>query len=515
MSVIIATVQFLTKELIVLTFSFVLLVYLWFQYKFTYWSKRGVIGPAPVFPFGNIRDVIKRKKQFFQPCNDNYIKYKHLPYVGMYSFSQPVLVINDPEIAKLVLIKDFNYFSSHGLFSGGVGDPLAGHLFNLQGKAWTTLRYKLSPAFSTAKLKAMYPLVNNIANEGLAYAERLHARDKVLNFSDFNAKYSMEIIGSVGYGMECNGFKNEDSDFYVYGKKYFEPKSLYWTVVRGLAFFVPTFFNKLRINRINPEIISFFYNLVRETVEYRAKHNYERNDFLQTLIELKNGKLINDQAELNDAKDFTFTMTDIASNTLLYMLAGYETSATTGQYAAYELARNPHIQAKAREEVLRVFAKHGQWTYEAQHEVVYLNMIIDETLRMYPPLRALFRRCTKDYKLPNSDLVIEEGTLVFMPIAAIQMDPEIFPKPEVFDPERFSPENKAKIHQCHWMPFGEGPKKCLGIRQGYIQTKMALIKILQKYELLMDERTAVPFKLKATSLVNAPDSPIWLKLRKL
>lgn len=82
---------------------------------------------------------------------------------------------------------------------------------------------------------------------------------------------------------------------------------------------------------------------------------------------------------------------------------------------------------------------------------------------MYPPLRSLYRGCTKEYRIPDSDVTIEEGTLVLIPIHAIQMDPEIFQDPETFDPERFSPDRKKLIHPCHWMPFGEGPRKCLGL----------------------------------------------------
>lgn len=77
-------------------------------------------------------------------------------------------------------------------------------------------------------------------------------------------------------------------------------------------------------------------------------------------------------------------------------------------------------------------------------------------------MRTLFRRCTKDYKIPNSEVIIEEGTLIFIPIHSIQMDPDIFPDPEKFDPERFTPEKKKLMHPCYWMPFGEGPRKCLG-----------------------------------------------------
>ncbi|VVC90588.1 unnamed protein product [Leptidea sinapis] len=76
----------------------------------------------------------------------------------------------------------------------------------------------------------------------------------------------MEIVGSVGFGVECNGLKNNDSEFYQRGHEYFEPKTI--------SFFAPEFFKKLRINRINPEINKFFFNLVKESVEYRQQHNY-------------------------------------------------------------------------------------------------------------------------------------------------------------------------------------------------------------------------------------------------
>ncbi|CAG4954189.1 unnamed protein product [Parnassius apollo] len=361
----------------------------------------------------------------------------------------------------------------------------------------------------------MYPLVEKIANEALAYADLLHSNGEAINFSKFYEKYTMEIIGSVGFGVECNSFKNEKSEFCVRGHEYFEPQSLYWTFTRAMAFFAPDLFNKLRIRRINPEIIDFFYNLVKQIVNYRQNNNYKRNDFLQTLIELKNDDSIDNEG-ISKIQKGIFSMNDVAANTMLYMFAGYETSATTGQLAAYELALNPLVQQKARDEIKRVLEKYdGECTYEAQSEMAYMNMVLDETMRKYPPMRALFRRCTKEYRMPNSDVVIEEGTLVFIPIQAIQMDPDIFPDPEKFDPERFILEKKAKMHSCHWMPFGEGPRKCLGLRQGYVQSKLALVKLLHKYELSLDDRSPVPMKIKASSLACSADGGVWIKLIKL
>lgn len=208
--------------------AFIIFVYLWFQHKFTYWSRKGVAGPKPVFPFGNIRDVIRKKEQFFQPYIDNYFKYKGLPYIGMYSFHRPVLLINDLEIAKLVLIKDFECFQSRGTYSGGVGDRLAANLFNLYGKKWKSLRLKMTPTFTPGKLKTMYPIVEQIAEQALNYVSVFESNGEVVNFTDMYSKYAMEIIGNIGFGVECNGFNNPESDFHVLGHEYFDHKSLYW-----------------------------------------------------------------------------------------------------------------------------------------------------------------------------------------------------------------------------------------------------------------------------------------------
>ncbi|CAK1542622.1 unnamed protein product [Leptosia nina] len=489
------------------------LIYIWFKCQFTYWEKKGVLGPKPTFFYGNVRDVIKRKKQIFQPYCDAYFQYKHLPYVGLYCFNIPVLSINNLDLAKDILVRDFESFNSHGVYSSSsVTDPLGGHLFHINGPKWKSLRRKLSPIFSPAKLKSMFPFVEKTANEALTYSDAMYEKKRAINFADLYGKYAVEIIGSVGFGIKNDGFVKGETEFHRRCRDFFEYTSTYWTIIRGLAFFVPEFFKKFGLKRTDPVISNFFYNLVKDAVDYREKSNYHRNDFLQTLIDLKQ----NDQKSGGEEDNFSFTLIDIAANTMLYMFAGYETSATTGKYAAYELARNPDIQARVRDEVNRVLAKYnGQCTYEAQNEMTYMNMVLEETMRKYPPLRALFRRCNQDYKVPNTDLVIEAGTLIFIPIHAIQMDPDLFEDPEKFDPERFTPENKGKMHPCQWMPFGEGPKKCIGVRQGYIQSKMALVKLLTKYELVLDERTKVPMPVKPTAFSCAPESGIWIKLKKL
>jgi len=85
-----------------------------------------------------------------------------------------------------------------------------------------------------------------------------------------------------------------------------------------------------------------------------------------------------------------------------------------------------------------------------------------ETLRKYPPIPMLIRKCSKPYKIPGTDTVLEKGTSVTIPVAALHHDPKYYPEPERFDPERFSEEEKQKRHHYVYLPFGEGPRICIG-----------------------------------------------------
>jgi cytochrome P450 len=89
-------------------------------------------------------------------------------------------------------------------------------------------------------------------------------------------------------------------------------------------------------------------------------------------------------------------------------------------------------------------------------------LFFPETLRKYPPLPVLNRECTKTYKIPDTDIVLEKGTLTAIPVLALHHDPKYYPDPQKFDPERFSEEEKAKRHHYVYLPFGEGPRICIG-----------------------------------------------------
>lgn len=106
----------------------------------------------------------------------------------------------------------------------------------------------------------------------------------------------------------------------------------------------------------------------------------------------------------------------------------------------------------------------------------------------------LNRVCTKDIVLPTTSLHMSKGVDVVIPVLAIHRDPEIYPDPEKFDPERFTEANIASRHPYTYLPFGEGPRVCIGMRFAYAQTKVGLISILSKYRVRLGPKTSVPLE---------------------
>ncbi|KAK9696325.1 Cytochrome P450 [Popillia japonica] len=143
-----------------------------------------------------------------------------------------------------------------------------------------------------------------------------------------------------------------------------------------------------------------------------------------------------------------------------------------------------------------------------------MGQVFDESLRKYPIAATLERIATKDYKIPNTDVVLKKGTKVLISIQGLHFDPEYFPKPEVFDPDRFSPENKENRHACAYIPFGEGPRICIGMRFSVMQAKIGMAIMLKDYKYSLHPETG-DMKLNAKSPMLSPIGKVMLNIEKV
>lgn len=199
-------------------------------------------------------------------------------------------------------------------------------------------------------------------------------------------------------------------------------------------------------------------------------------------MQVRNGSLENQNEETtNDDAGFAtveesqigkvqvtrnWTNDEIIAQCFLFFAAGFDTVSTLMSFMAYELALNQEIQQKVYEEIREVnpSLKGARLSYDTLSKLKYLDQVISEALRKWPPAIFTNRKCTKDYEynLDGKTIFIERGKSVWIPIYSFHHDSKLYKNPSKFDPERFNDENKHKIKPGSYFPFGVGPRNCIG-----------------------------------------------------
>ncbi|KAI4485632.1 hypothetical protein M0802_012661 [Mischocyttarus mexicanus] len=480
-----------------------ILLYYYLTSTFNFWKSRGVKGPEPIPIFGNIKDLMLQQKTMPEFLIDLCNKYRNEPYIGVFFRSTPILILTDPQLLKDIMIKDFSSFSQRGTAVTEKAEPLSQHLLFLDTARWRPLRNKLSPAFTSGKLKEMFPLIIECSQHLKEYLDKM-PENEFVEIRELTAKFTTDVIGNCAFGIEMNALTDEDSEFRRMGRKIFK-MTLGKLFKFRLRESFPTLYNELGFLFHDTYQTSFFVNIVKETMEHRIKNNIVRHDFINILKELKD-----DPTKLSEDIELTDTM--CAAQAFVFFAAGFETSSTTMSNALYELAQNHEIQDKVRQEIHEELEKNnGILKYEMIKKMSYLHAVFQETLRKYPPGMILFRECLpQSYTFEGTKLTIPKKQKILIPVVAIHRNPEIYPKPDVFDPERFLNEDNS-INETTYLPFGRGPRNCIGERFAVVQTKVGLITFLRNYEVDVCEKTEIPYPFSPSAFMLQPKNGIYLK----
>lgn len=280
--------------------------------------------------------------------------------------------------------KDFHHFDDRGIYYDEVNDPLSAHLFSLAGAKWKNLRAKLTPAYSPGKLKFMFPTISRCGDQMIDILKQTAQNEGCTEIRDIFARYTTDVIGCCAFGLECNSMKNPNAEFRLMGKRAFTQTigdSISIIVIRSF----PKLARLLRLGVFARSVTNFFRKAVKDTIEYRERHNITRSDFLQLLIQLKNnGKLDEDNQKQGETvasgkatSDMALTMDEAAAQAFIFFLAGFETTSTTISFALFEMTLNVDIQDRARREVMDVLRRYdGNLSYEAVMELHYVETVI-------------------------------------------------------------------------------------------------------------------------------------------
>ncbi|XP_012136792.2 cytochrome P450 6a2-like [Megachile rotundata] len=492
-------------EVIALAAVILFLLYYYSTSALQFWEKRGVKGPKPILFLGNFKDVFLGKVSINDCLVKVYNDFKDEPMVGIFGGHIPHLVLRDPDLIKDVLIKDFPNFVDR-LVTPNKVERMSEHLFSLEAKRWRPLRACLSPIFTSGKLKEMFHLLVECGNHFEQYLIKLVEKGEDIPCREICSKYTTDVIGSCAFGIEMNALAAEDSEFRNMGRQIFQTN--FKSVIRDRLREYPFLFNLIGPFFADREVEDFFTRITNESINYRMQHNFKRHDFIDTLVELKK--------DSRKVSDEPLSEVFLAAQAFVFFAAGFETSSITVTHALYELAFNQSVQDKLRAEVKEVLQRHnGQITYEMLKEMKYLDAVMNETLRKYPVVLWLSRTAMNDYTFSNTKVTIPKGQHVIVPVEAIQMDPDIYPEPEVFDPNRFLDENVKDRHAMFYLPFGDGPRNCIGARFAKIQSKVAMIKIFSNFKVdVCDKTMKYNRDVKAFFLLQ-PTHEIYLKMTKI
>ncbi|CAH2328669.1 cytochrome P450 3A9-like [Pelobates cultripes] len=227
-----------------------------------------------------------------------------------------------------------------------------------------------------------------------------------------------------------------------------------------------------------------------------------RVDFLQLMLDSRTtdvNSLSGEQKALTDE--------EIMAQSLIFIFAGYETTSLSLSYLFYSLAIHPDVQLKLQKEIDSYLPDKATPTYDTLMQMEYLDMVIEETLRMYPPGGRIERVAKHNFDI--NGVTIPKGTVTMIPAYVMHMNPEIWTEPEEFRPERFSKENRASQEPYTFLPFGDGPRNCIGMRFALLSMKLAITVLLQNFNFRPCKDTLIPMEFSTQGFLQ-PKKPIVL-----
>ncbi|CAG2113492.1 unnamed protein product, partial [Medioppia subpectinata] len=389
-------------------------------------------------------------------------------------------MVAEPELVKNIMIKDFHLFVNHNTL--GSIDEIADHsLLSAEDEEWKRLRsiVKLiyytnslqivSPTFSTGKIRKMYALVEHCVKGVDKMLEKAANGEQEIDVRSLMGNYTMDGIASCAFATKTDTHNDPNNPFIINARKLFSQNM--WRSFGYLTMKpVMKFFN---ISILEPTTTEFFKRAITEIVSQRKKDKSGgHHDFLQLMINAQKNvdnlediddKLMAAEAHhgmddnrklLTNKSKLEVSDLDILANSLLFFLAGFETTGHLLSHMSYLLAINPECQKKLMEEVVANTDANGNLDYDTIIRLPYLDACVSESLRLHSPAPGTTRVGSEDYKLGDTGITIKKGIEIFIPIHAIHHNPEYYPKPHDFIPDRFLPENRDKLTPYTYLPFG-------------------------------------------------------------
>ncbi|NXG15305.1 C340 protein, partial [Grallaria varia] len=479
------------------------LVALYGIWPYQTFKKLGIPGPRPLPFVGTFLEYRHGVHHFDQVCFEKYGRTW-----GFYDGRQPVLAVLDPILIKNILVKEcYTIFTNRRNF--GLNGLLESALNVAADEQWKRIRTVLSPTFTSGKLKEMFHIINHYGAKLVKNIEKKVANDEFVAAKDIFGAYSMDVVASTSFSVNVDSMGNPNDPFVTNIKKFLQFSFLSPVFLFLVLFpFIVPVLEKMKVTLLPSGVMDFFKDTFIKMKKEREKgSSTNRADFLQLMIESQNSQDGSKSAEADSDK--TLSDEEILAQALIFVFAGYETTSSTLSYIAYNLATHPDVQQRLQDEVDANLPNKATPTYDAITQMEYLDMVVNESIRLYPAGGRLERVCKKTVEI--NGVTIPKDMVVMIPAFVLHRDPEYWPEPDEFRPERFSKENKEGFDPYTFLPFGAGPRNCIGMRFALLVVKVAVIVLLQNFSFRTCKDTPIPLVLDSKGFMQ-PKKPIVLKM---
>lgn len=481
--------------LILLALIIILGWYLLGRYNENYWKTRGVTFYSKSKVLGPFWDYLVSDRALFEIFGDLYRKHRDLPAIGFGQLATPTLFVIDPKNVQHVLSGDFQAFHHRGLEPLN-GDQLTDNITFMNGPRWKLMRKNMTPMFTSNKLKNMYYIMDKSAQDFVAY---LKNNPKTWE-GDFHATLMMFNNAAVCGGIFGIGSESIfDSPFLKMAKNL--SQSNLKNQLKFLMFNLnPKLTSALGI-KLFKEVEDFFISSIDTLIKKREQENVKKHDFADICMSLlKNGTMRDQQT----GYQMEPTVRLLSAQAMFFFTAGVEPCANAIFSTLILLSRHPEILEKVHQEIDEHFEKYNNnITYDVISEMEYVDKVLSEGIRRFPPIGILTRQCCEESTLPVGNIKVAKGTKIFTSIYEIHNDPKIYPNPEVFDPERFSKERRP--NDDVYLPFGLGNRRCIGGRYAKLQVLAGMVHVLRNFT-ITSKQTNVDIKFSHDPLNVKPEN---------
>ncbi|WP_320199834.1 cytochrome P450 [Agrobacterium sp. rho-13.3] len=392
----------------------------------------------------------------------------------------------DPALIHEALVKNADSLGKGDQVRRALGPALGQGLLTADGAHWKWQRQSVAGAFRHDKLLGLQPAM-------IAVAERTRDRwlengQGTLDVGHEMMRTTFDIIVdtmmSGGHGIDVGKVETGISDF-------LRPTG--WAFALGLVH-APEWLPYPGRSKAKAAV-TFLRSSLQSVIEERRKSPDDRCDLVNMLLSASDLET-----------DRTMTDAEIVDNLMTFITAGHETTALGLAWTFDLLSRNPDVERKVLSEIDKV-TQGRPVTADDVSKLVYTRQVFSEAMRLYPPAPIITRTALEDFRL--GEYLIPAGTVLIVPIYAVHHHASLWQDAEIFDPDRFTPEAAKARHRYAYMPFGAGPRVCIGNAFAVMEAVAILAVLLQKVRLAAIEPQTPKPVMKVTL---RPDKTIRMKL---